>query len=710
MKIKKWKVVIITSFIFTTFLFSFTENLTSAKNKKAQPVTVDGDKVEYFREQKKVVAEGNVKATYKDMKLYCDKATVLTDKKVVYAEGNVKLIHQRGIFRGKKVKYNFKTKKAQVKNISMENVGPWYGKGKKGKKYSKHSYLVKDGYITTCNYENPHYKIESNEIKIYLGKKVVAKNIVMKVGNVPIMYLPRYTRSLKDERSIVRIVPGHSSDWGYYLLTSWRYNFSPIGNGRIHLDYRELKGLAQGFDLNYNQLGNGKLRFYYTHEHDKVPPDNTPSDTWKERYRVQLRHKANFDNNSLRLEYHKMADEDFIEDYFYEEYKQDQQPTSYLSLIHTEPHYTLSLLAKKRVNHFFKVTERLPELKFDLRKQKIKNTPFYFKNKTSFSNLAKKFANSSQEDFDTIRFDTFNKISYPFRAAQLKLKPWTALRETFYSKVSDKEDEEIRGVFYGGIDISSKLFKIYDVKTDVFNINRLRHIITPTLEYKYIPEPTIPSSQLYNFDSIDNITRTNIVTLGLENRFQTKRKKGNSYSTKDLGYLRTTIDYNYKPENGSNWEDLKADLELNPYNWLRFESDAKYNPRTKDIEEFNFDSVYKKEDYEIGLGHRYQQNVSSQVTAQFKYYINNDKKWTKRWIVDTYLRYEDETSNWEEFQLKLTKDLHCWLADLVYNYKEKSSTESEDNHTFYIVFRLKAYPKIPFKLFETSYEEPKPEE
>jgi len=403
-----------------------------------------------------------------------------------------------------------------------------------------------------------------------------------------------------------------------------------------------------------------------------------------------------------------MKDKDFIKDYYYdEEYRLEHQPDSYLSIIHPDDNYNLSLLVQKRMNRFFTVTERLPEAEFNLRKTKIADTPFYFDNKTSFSNLTRKFADSSL-DHDAFRLDIYNEASYPFSLLErFNIEPWTGIRQTYYTKKADGQEDITRDIFYAGIDSATKLYKIYDIKSNFLNldINKLRHIITPTIEYKYIHKPTVTSDELMNFDSIDAIARTSLVTLGVENRLQTKREENEV----DLGYFRTTIDYSFKSEMGGRWENLKGDLELTPYDWLYLEADYNYNPKAKEFEIINLDSVLKREKYEFGVGHRYQQESSSLATAQFKYYINReDENWKKRWVIDTYCRFEAKTKEWEEIQIRLTKDLHCWLADFIYNYRDSQGTESEENHTFYIVFRLKAFPKIPIKLFETSYEEPKP--
>ncbi len=711
MKVLKIKTVL----AFFILLFILNGEVISKTNEELEPVVVDGETVEYFQSEKKVIATGNVIATYEDMKLTADKATVYTDTKIVHAQGNVVLKHKLGTFKAEKAEYNFTTDKATIIQPSMEEVGEWYGKAETGKKYNEDSYVLENGYITTCDLEKPHYRLQSKKVKVYLGDKIVARHVTLYIKNVPIMYFPYYSHPLNDNRPRVTIVPGHSSDWGYYLLTAWRYVLPSIGHGRIHLDQRELKGFASGFDLNYKKkFGEGKFKFYYTHEHDKVPPNNIPSDTWKERYRVQLKNRSDISENTLLLlELNKMKDKNFIKDYFEPEYDKDHQPDSYISLMHTAKKYNVTLDIQKRLNRFFTVTETLPELTFDLRKTKIKNTPLFFDNKIIFSNFSKKLADSST-DYDTVRFDTYNEISYPFRALNfLRLEPWTATRQTYYTKDENGDESLFRGIFYTGLNMSTKFYRIFDINSDFLNlnINKLRHIITPTAEYKYIHHPTISSSRFYDFDFIDEISHSNILTLGLENRFQTKREtEDGELKPFDLGYFRTTIDYNFRHDSfGSKWENLKGDLEITPYKWLKLESDFEYTPETRDFETVNFDTILNKENYKFGVGHRYQKDTSSQITTQFKYYINKGKDWKKQWILDTYFRYEAKDKNWEEFQIKLTKDLHCWLVDFVYNYEEETDNESGDNHTFFVVFRLKAFPEMAIQLFEASYAEPKPE-
>src|SRR6185503_11463533 len=112
------------------------------------------------------------------------------------------------------------------------------------------------------------------------------------------------------------------------------------------------------------------------------------------------------------------------------------------------------------------------------------NTGLFFKNVSTFSNLRDKaFTWDTTE-----RFDTDSEISYPTKVGILEFKPYVGGRNTYYSRTAVAgEKNEIRGFLKSGASLSTKFFKIYNVETDAFgiNIHKLRHIITPSIDYSY---------------------------------------------------------------------------------------------------------------------------------------------------------------------------------------------------------------------------------
>ena len=195
--------------------------VSGARAADKEPVLVKGDQVEYFDGMRKVVAIGNVEATYRETKLTCDRATLYMNTKDAYLEGHVRLTQIGGLLKGDEMVYNFETKIGTVLEAEGE-TGPWRSKGDRAEKIAEESFVHRGGYLTTCDFEEPHTRLQAREVRVFMDDKVVLKNAVMYIGKVPLFYVPSYTHLLDDKRPRVAILPGKSKDWGLFVLTSWK--------------------------------------------------------------------------------------------------------------------------------------------------------------------------------------------------------------------------------------------------------------------------------------------------------------------------------------------------------------------------------------------------------------------------------------------------------------------------------------------------------
>lgn len=663
----------------------------AAEDISSIPVEVNGDQVEYFEGEKKVVGKGNVVVTYKDVKMTCKMVTAFLDSKEAIAEGDVVITRGEDILKGQKVRYNFQTETGLIlKGIAKSDV--WYGGGGQIDKVSPEEIDIKDGYITTCDLDKPHYKIQSNQVKIYLGKRVVAKNVTFNIGGMPILYLPVYSQPLKENFPKLNIVPGHDKNWGTYLLSAYRYNLTDDMKGNLHLDYRQYKGFGEGIDYSFKtkSFGKGYLRAYYIDERDKV------AHTDKERWRAQYRHKWEIRPDTTGIvEYHRMKDAAFTKDYFYrEEFEKEPQPKSLVAFIHAKPSYTVSLLAEKRVNRFFTETERLPDAELNVKNQRlIEVLPFFYKADFDIANLNKKTANSDQDN-NAIRADAYNQLSIPVRLIDfLSIDPYIGTRQTFYTRETSSDKERIRGALYSGVDLSTNFYKIYDYKTNFLNldIDGARHIFTPNINYYYIQKPTLLPQRLFEFDDIDKLDKKNGIGFAFENKLQTKRFEKNEFNTIELARWLIETDYLFHLDEGRRFSDITSDLELRPYSWLFVKQTALYDPKWRDLKSLNTDLFANdpEDKWRVGLGHRYEEKSSSQLTTELAAQI------TPKWRCRVFERYEFKGNDFKEQEYSITRDLHCWEAEFSYSIR--------DTHTFWFIFRLKAFPELPLKLGTTYY-------
>lgn len=697
--------------------------------EKPEPIIVDGDRVEVISGENKIKAEGNISIIYRGSKLTCDEIVVDTLTKDAFASGNVRLESKRAVILADKAKYNLDTQKGLLYNARILSA-PFYARAEFVEKISDKEIKMHNGYFTTCDRERPHYRFKGKTIDFVLGEKINARDLSFVLFNSSLAYIPQYTHPLNDNRPRVTVTPGLSKDWGIYVLSAWRYYFNEDFKGRIHLDYRERKDFASGFDTKYNTnlFGEGFLRTYYMNERSvenfkhpwkeslveniKEEILNTEVDevgrqtVEKERFRISLRHNWDIDKDTaFKVEYNRLSDASLLKDYFFREHDMDVSTSSYALFTHLMPFSTFSVLTQKRTNRFNSEVEKLPEVKLDISSTEIGESNFYYSGVVSAVNFNNKVASPSDDTDHVNRIDNYSKLSYPKKIAFIETSPFVAGRFTYYDRDLDSDsDNTYRGLFETGIDMSTKFYRVFDIDTDFLklDINKLRHIITPSVGYNYRHAPTVDSSNFFGFDGIDSISKSNSMVLGLENKLQTKR------GGKSVDLVRFTMDTSYtfhlEPQ-GSRFGNINLDLEVAPYSWVRFEADSVYDKDDRAFKTANFDLVlsgdkedndYDDDDYKFffGAGYRYERKTSNQFTTQLTYRLNKD------WKFRVYERWEQETGGLREQEYTIYKDLHCWQVGLNYNVRR------DHGEGIFLVFKIKAFPESGVE-FNTSYHAPK---
>ncbi len=688
------------------------------KEQTPQAITVNGDTVEYLSDSKEISATGNVAVVYKGSRLTCNKLVVNTQTKEGVAEGGARLEDDKGVIEGEKIKYNFQAKTGVILEPSFR-LNPYFGRSEKAEKISDAEFIAKRGYMTTCSYNKPHYRLKSRRMNFFPGDKVQIRDATVYVRGVPLGYLPQYNQSLKDPIMHVQVMPGKRKDWGGYILTAWRYKLTDNVSGRIYFDIRSKLGIAEGFGANYksDNLGKGDFKYYYSHEEPTNLPQNTPADF--QRYLIRWRHQWDIDDRTnIVSEYYKIADSkrtilgseyNMLKDYFFREYEKDSQPLSYTQLHHNFQYSGIDIMVQKRINRWYKQLEKLPEIKYSLPNLKIGESPVYLENSFSAANLNYKYASLNQDispiqkDINMNRLDTTNKFSLPMRVSFIQLTPFVMNRLTYYDKGSGGASVAPRTIFYSGADASTKFYRIFDLKSNFLgmDINGLRHIITPTVAYSYNHKPSVGSNKLLQIpdnNGIESIARSNAATLELSNKLQTKREN----KSVDLVDFRINSNYTFKTREGAGGRlgDLLFDLTLLPYSWMRLDTDATYSHYNDYFTSANYDfsfSLYKN--LSIGIGQRYQRKSSNELTTGFNWSLN------PKWKLSVYERFflkDIPTSDkgLKEQEYTVSRDLHCWQMDITYNVKRG------EGESIWLIFRLKAFPEMEINVNQ-SYHGPK---
>jgi hypothetical protein len=521
----------------------------------------------------------------------------------------------------------------------------------------------------------------------------------------------------------IQLMPGKRKDWGPYMLSTYRYDLTDYIHTSIYADYRSNYGVSEGLGINYapEGFGKGDFKFYYTQERDHTLPKANNNPRKFQRYFIRNRYKWDIDQQTnLISEYYRIVDSkrfvpaynttyNILKDYFPREYEKDTQPLSYISLHRGFSYASLDTLIQKRTNRWYSMTEKLPEVTYSMASLQLGETPVYISNNTVFSSLNQKTAvpSLSTSDVYLTRLDTTNKLSLPAKICIFSFTPFVSNQEVFDDKRLNGSSSwhAPQSVFSTGADLSTKFYRFFNLNSPFFNVNGLRHIITPGAAYVYQHDPTVPSSKLKS-SAADPVS--NSAALSLANKLQTKRKG----QKVDLANLLIENTYNFKTGASNKAKGYLSDfiytLDLWPYSWVTMHTkatykhsgsrqDANYNRFSQVDNDINFSFG---EERSFGFGQRYLRKGSNQQTYSFNYRLN------PKWRFSLYQRYEtghdtNLKKGLREQEYTVWRDLHCWTIETVYNVTR------DKGNSIMLIFRLKAFPEVGFN-FNQSYHAPKP--
>ncbi len=665
-------------------------------------------------------AENGVIVKYKDAahgeaSLYADRVTFNQTSGQVTAEGSVTLQRDGQAWSGERLEYNFRTGTMGAANYRTGKT-PFFaagdsliGSGEAG------NYTAEDAYLTTDDVKNPNYRIRAKRIQIVSGKHFVARNAVVYIGKIPVMYLPWFKANLDRRGNRWSITPGYRSRHGGYLLSTYHYQVFTNLSARLNLDYRTQRGLGGGPDLQYDlgRFGSGEVQSYYLR--DKTPGKEDDNRIANERFRFRFSHHVPIRTNfTAKAVINKLSDEWVNRDFFESEHRRNTQPLSFLEIEQLGRNFSLSLLAQPRVNDFYERIERLPEIKLSAFRQQIGQLPLYYESESSAGYLGHQFANNATNDFHAARLDTWHQIVLPITFFNwLNVVPRSGGRYTYYTTThGDSLEEQRREVFHAGMEANFRASRTYNAVTNRFwSIRGLRHIVQPSINYAYIPEPsTLPSAlprfdgelpslrqqpiQFPNYNSIDSIDAQNVLRLGLRNKLQTKRGPNNTVQSFVDWNLFADWSINPRPAQTS---DLNSDLDLYPRDWISLRSFIRYNLDEGDFRLANHQVTLLPNDvWNLTFGHLYLRDEPMYPVSWGEgnnvFYNTLYYRFNENWGVRLSHQFEARDGTLEEQSYTVYRDFRSWTG--AFSFRVRDERDDPQDYTLAAILSLKAFPRF----------------
>ena len=285
------------------------------ENTSPEEGKVIGDGDEIFVQDNTVQIHGNGLIKFEDVVLHADHIWADFDENIMRAAGNVRLIVENEETHANELVYNLENKKGIVRD-GFTYSDPWYYRGSEIFKVEADESYIRGGSLTTCSLKHPHFYFSASKIIVKVNKELIAKNIVLKVGGIPLFYFPVYRRDLrKDKVAKVIVKLGTDSYQGPFVSIILPLARRQRYDGALLLDQSARRGGGRGFEGKY-RINDVKFQEILV----PLPADATPTE------RANLEEKAEelsdrlegeYDNFKLRqifLEY-KIAEEDVTRAY-----------------------------------------------------------------------------------------------------------------------------------------------------------------------------------------------------------------------------------------------------------------------------------------------------------------------------------------------------------------------------------------------------------
>jgi LPS-assembly protein len=634
-------------------------------------------------------------------------------------EGNVTVQRANQVWRGEQLTYNVVTGEVQAESFRTGRPPYFAAAERVTADVTNNVYTASRAYVTTDDVAQPGMRIRAKRLRISPGNYVAARHAVVYAGGVPVFYLPYLRYNLDRDSNHFSFTPGYRSIYGPYLLGAYNWWAGDRVKGAIHFDYRVKRGVAGGPDVMYDagRYGRGDVRFYYLHDQD---PDSTSTTNGASipdnRYRLYFTHQATLRPNlDATLAVRRQSDAYVTRDFLETEYRENQQPPSFLDLSQRWPNFSLSLYGQPQLNDFFETVERLPDVKLTVLRQQLGRSPFFYEGDNSVGYFRRRFADGSlSNDYSAFRADTFHQVVTPITLfGWLNFTPRVGGRFTHYGETDDDGlnlSEQDRWVFNTGGELSFKASRLWTgTRSRLWDVEGLRHIVQPSINYAYVPRPDVRPPELPQFDrelpslrllpidfpdyhAIDSIDTRHVLRLGLRNKLQTKRRGEVDNLLDWIVYSDWRLD---RQSDQYTFSDLFSDLDLKPRSWLVLSSETRY-----DFEHGRFRlaqhflTVTPSPKWSLSLGHRYLRNDAelgfpegnNLFTSTLYYRLNED------WGVRLAHHYEARDQTLEEQYYTLYRDFRNWTGAITFRVRD--NREDGTDYGVAVTFSLKALPRF----------------
>jgi len=564
-----------------------------------QPTYFDG-------RTKEAVGIGNAQLAYGDLLLTADEIRYNTATKVAIAHGHAIMTQGARRLLADSLTFNLNDGTYTVQSLRMgEYPLNLTGSSATG---DKRNITLNDA-RATFHAPGPFVPTLRADKLVYApGTKLQAEGASLGIGGVRPVTFSLFSQNLKEPLlSYVSLSAGYRASLGAYLESGLHL---PVADGiRLGLDLGiyTARGVMIGPAGSYGNTQDentfqGYVRSGFISDHGDRMTDVLGKPVPKNRGYVEWQHQQQVTPDlTLAGQVNYWKDSEILRDFRPQEFFAVQEPDSFLEAVCRGDNYFVSAFTRFQPNDFNPVQQRLPELRFDLLPLAVGNG--FTETFNASMAVLRDVPPSGGPTLDSTRLDTFYSLSRTFTPQPwMTFTPVVGGRVTYYDQAMGGRSSYTRTLGEVGFDAAVRTNATYDYQNEPWRINGLRHLMTPRLLYRYIPQADkgqvhIPPIDRQTFSTylqplelgalrnIDQLHATNTLRLEIDNTLQTR---DSVYGSRDLLVFNVAADFRFDRSPAErDVSEIHTEFAVMPARWMQFDVYSSFAPQSFTMREFN---------------------------------------------------------------------------------------------------------------------------
>ena len=241
----------------------------------------------------------------------------------------------------------------------------------------------------------------------------------------------------------------------------------------------------------------------------------------------------------LDTEFNYVSDRNFIREFFEDELDEEKIPETLAYLKKLFGDSAVTALARFRLNSWQTQTQYLPQVTYDIISRPViefdgftelldQDEPVrgYWTHRTEAALVDRQTGDSGNDiEGNALRFDDIERFHVPFDVGNVTVDPYVEGRLTTWTGDGLRDgDSAVRLGLTVGFNASTQFWKVDpDVESEFWNIHGIRHIVIPSLRYRFTFVSNEHADDLVPYDRVERFDRLHALVPGIDNRYETKR-------------------------------------------------------------------------------------------------------------------------------------------------------------------------------------------